>query len=87
MHPEPPMKRVATIIADGPLSSRSRAYTATKSRLLTEARLRYAQQAKEASLLARIRLEWKIQREVRAELKKRYPPHALYANAPFKFRA
>jgi len=87
MHLEPPMKRVAKIIADGPLSSRTKAYLAAESRLVAEVRRLHAGEANGASTLARIRLEWRIWREVRAELKKTFPPDALYSIARHKFRA
>jgi hypothetical protein len=55
------------------------------AQLISEARLRHAHELNEATPLARIRLEWKIQREVQAGLKKRFPLEALYAVAPFEF--
>ena len=75
------VKKVAKIIAEGSLSSRSKEYRVIESRLVAEARLRYAQALKGASLLKRVRLELAIQREVQAELKKRFPSHALYGVA------
>jgi hypothetical protein len=87
MHAKPPMRRVAKIIADGPLSARTKAYLACEAQLTTEARRRHAKAANGASTFERIRLEWKIWREVREELRKKFPPDALYGSAPFRFRA
>lgn len=87
MHTQPPRKRIVPIIAAGPLSPRTKSYLAYEARLVAGARLRHAGAAKAASLLGRIRLELKIGREVRAELKKRFPHDALYGVAAFKFRA
>jgi hypothetical protein len=86
MHAKPPMKRVAKIIADGPLSSRTKEYLAVEARLVAEARRRHTPAANGASTIERIRLEWTIWREVRAELKKKFPPGALYGTAPFTSR-
>jgi len=81
-----PAKGAPGIIADGPLSARSKAYAAAEAQLVSEARIRHAKERAGASPLARIRLELKIRREVQAELRRRFPPHALYGAAPFGIR-
>jgi hypothetical protein len=79
MHTEFPKKDIARIIAGDPMGARRKAYEAIRARLVAEARLRHAGGAGETSLLERIRTEWKLRREVRAELKKQFPPYALYS--------
>lgn len=86
MHRKQRATGVARIIADGLFSARSKAYVAAEAKLLSEARLRHAQERVGASPLALIRLGWKIRREVQAELRKKFPHHALYASASFKRR-
>jgi hypothetical protein len=81
------MKRASKIIAAGPFSLRTKSYLAAEARLVAEARRRYEMEAEGASTLALIRLEWRIWREVRSELKKRFPPQAMYCIAYSKFHA
>jgi len=81
------MKRVATIVAAGPRSPQSKAYSVVEARLMGESRRRHAEQLKGDSVLGRILLEWRIWREVQAELKKIFPPNALYATGSRKSRA
>ena len=87
MHEKPPSNSRSHIIADGLFSRRSKEYVATRGRLVAAARVRYAQELKDASIFGRIRLELKIEREVRAELRKIFPPGALYAVPQTDFRA
>jgi hypothetical protein len=79
MHEKPPRKTRSDIVAGGLLSPLSKEYAATRGRLITAARVRYAHETENATILGRMRLELKIQREVRAELRKKFPPGALYA--------
>ena len=79
MHERPPMNSRSKIIADGLLSPRTKQYEAARDWLLAAARLRYAQEMKGASILGLMRLKLKMEREVRVELDKLFPPGALYA--------
>jgi hypothetical protein len=72
------MKARTKIIADGLFSLRSKQVVAVKERLRAAAGLRHAQEMKGASVLARMRLKVKMEREVRAELGKLFPPGAFY---------
>jgi hypothetical protein len=55
-----------------------------RARLLAEVRRRRADELACASLWQRVRVNWEIEREVRAKLEKKYPRWALYA-APERF--
>jgi hypothetical protein len=68
------------IVADGPLRARlSGRHGELRARLLCEARLRHAAALEEAPPWRRLWLRIVIEREVRAQLRKAFPPHALYA--------
>jgi hypothetical protein len=86
MHEKQPMKARSDIVAGGLFSPLSRQYAAARRRLTTAARTRYAQEIKDASTLGRMRLELRIEREVRAELDRIFPPGALYAAAQRRVR-
>ena len=73
------MREALKIIADGPFSPREKQYWIVRARLFTEARRRRAEDFKKASFLEQIRLEWEIRCEVSRELKRMFPPGALYA--------
>jgi hypothetical protein len=68
------------IIADGPLRHRlSGRYGEIRERLVAEARGRHAGALAHAPLWRRLWLRVVIEREVRAQLRRAFPPHALYA--------
>jgi hypothetical protein len=68
------------IIAGGPERIRlSEPYRALRARLEAEARARHAAALAKAPLWRRIWLGAVIAREVRAQLRRAFPPHALYA--------
>ena len=48
------------------------------SEISLEVRLKYEEQLKEFSFFKRLILKYKIYKEIRAEMKKRFPPFALY---------
>lgn len=41
---------------------------------------RYAEERKRCGIWGRFVIWWKVEREVIAELKRRFPPHGLYTN-------
>jgi hypothetical protein len=68
------------IIADGPLRHRlSGRHGRLRARLVAEARARHAEALAHAPLWRRLWLRVVIEREVRAQLRRVFPPHALYA--------
>ncbi len=68
------------IIADGPLRHRfSGRYGEVRARLVAEARARHAGALAHAPLWRRLGLRVVIGREVRAQLRRAFPAHALYA--------
>jgi hypothetical protein len=75
------MRARSRIVADGPFSPLSGQRAETRARLVAEARKRRAGDLRDASILGRVRLELAIEREVRAELDRIFPPGALYAAA------
>jgi hypothetical protein len=58
---------------------RGKAYQEERARLRAEARRRMADALACASLWRRVSIYWEIERQVRAELQKKYPRWALYA--------
>lgn len=70
------------IVADGAQRLReAKDYSAARRRILSEVRGRHRAEVKNASFWRRLRLEVQIRRETRAELKKEFPPAALYIAA------
>jgi hypothetical protein len=57
---------------------RSKEYAATKARLMTEARERHSKETRAAHFWGQIWLRVVIEREVRAQLAKMFPPSGLY---------
>ena len=67
------------IVADGAQRLReAKDYSLVKRRILGEVRRRYDVEKRKASLWRRLWLEFKVRREVSAELKKAFPPAALH---------
>jgi hypothetical protein len=62
---------------------RGAAYREERARLLSEARQRRADELERASTWRRVSINWQIEREVRAKLKKKFPKWALYAARGF----
>jgi hypothetical protein len=70
---------VQRIVQDGPLRlRRSKEYAALRSRLVAEARLRHEAGPRGAFFWRRAWIWLRIEREVRAELRRLCPPDALY---------
>jgi len=68
------------IIADGPLRHRlAGRYGELRARLVAEARARHEAALAAAPLWRRLWTRVVIEREVRARLRRAFPPHALYA--------
>jgi hypothetical protein len=73
------MKSSDKIIPQGFPGPQARQLSAVRARIRSEIRTRYASKLEHASLIKCMQLAWEIEREVRAELAKIYPPGALYA--------
>lgn len=50
-----------------------------RQRIELEVSSRYAEEKKSAGVWRRVAIWFVIQKEVKAELKRRFPPHALYS--------
>jgi hypothetical protein len=75
------MSLLQSIIPDGPgRFGRSRECAALRARLAADARLRHDAELRGAPFWRRAWLELAIEREVRAELRKLFPPGALYTS-------
>jgi len=72
-------KAETKIVADGySRLSKARDYGAVTQRITREVRQRHEEEKKASSIFARLRLEVRIRREIRAEIEKEFPSGALY---------
>ena len=79
IYPKPTMEILPRTVSESLARIRqSKEYAAAKARLMTEARERHSQETLATHFWGRIWLRVVIEREVRAQLAKMFPPSALY---------
>ena len=61
------------------ITPQTRAKREARQRIEVEVSSRYAKEMKSGGIWRRVEIWLTIQKEVRAELKRKFPPHALYS--------